>query len=143
MHDIIALFYHDAERVWGQGDLGAVDERYADELVCHLAGDRSGALGRAAYRRTVAAWRAAFPDMQVMVVGRVADAGDLAVGRWLITGTHTGIWHDVLPTGQRIELEELALLHSVNGVIDEIWLMFDLETTLRRLSAAPEAVALA
>lgn len=141
MDDIAALFYRDAEQVWGRGDLGAVDDRYAAELVCHLPGRRAGVLGRAAYRRVVAAWRIAFPDTQVMVMGEVANTGDLVSGRWLITGTHTGIWRDALPTGRRVEIEELALLRGAGGVIEEIWLLFGLETTLRRLVAASEAAA--
>jgi predicted ester cyclase len=140
MDDITALFYRDAEQVWGQGKLETIDEHYADDVVFHTPGDRAGVIGRTAYRRAVAAWRTAFPDMQVIVIGEVADAGSLAVGRWLLAGTHTGIWHDALPTGRRVEIEELVVVRCVDGVIEEIWQMFDLQMTLARLSMAAAAV---
>lgn len=140
MDDILALFYRDAELVWGQGRLEAVDEHYADDLVFHTPGSRADAVGRTAYRRAVAAWRTAFPDTQVIVIGQVADAGNLVVGRWLVAGTHSGMWHDVLPTGRRVEIEELAVLRCVGGVIEEVWLMFDLQTTLAQLTAVAAGV---
>lgn len=135
MSDIVALFYRDAEQVWGRGDLGAIDENYADDLVFHSPNRRDGLLGRAVYRRAVAEWRAAFPDTQVLVIGQVADEGNLVIGRWLVTGTHTGFWRDVPPSHKRIEIEELAVFRFEGGVIDEIWLLFDVETALVRIGA--------
>lgn len=135
MLNTVELFYRDAEQVWGRGDLGAVDDQYAEDLVFHTPASRAGVLGRSAYRRAVAAWRTAFPDTQVIVVGEVADEGNLVVGRWLVTGTHTGYWHDVPPSGQRVEIEELAVFHFADGLVDEIWHLFDLQVTLARIRA--------
>ncbi|MGQ9889158.1 MAG: ester cyclase [Aggregatilineales bacterium] len=143
MSDIVTLFYRDAEQVWGQGDLGAIDENYAEDLVFHSSSQRDGLLGRAVYRQAVADWRAAFPDTQALVIGQVADEGNLVIGRWLVTGTHIGFWRDVPPSHKRVEIEELAVFRFEGDLIDEIWLLFDVETVLARLGvlavAAPQS----
>jgi len=78
--------------------------------------------------------RAAFPD-RVDVMEQVIADGDRVGLLFRVTGTHTGNFFGIPPTGRRIDVYEVALLRIVNGQMVEGWYMMDEAELLRQLGA--------
>lgn len=78
--------------------------------------------------------RAAIPD-RVDIIEEVIAEGDRVGLLFRVTGTHTGSFFGVPPTGRRIDVYELALLRIVNGQIVEGWFMMDETGLLKQLGA--------
>ena len=78
--------------------------------------------------------RAAIPD-RVDIIEEVIAEGDRVGLLFRVTGTHTGGFFGVPPTGRRIDVYELALLRIVNGQIVEGWFMMDETGLLKQLGA--------
>jgi len=68
--------------------------------------------GFAAFR---AAFRAAFSDWHMELVDLLVE-DDKVAGRFRCSGTHTGPWFGIAPTGRRFEqIDEVAILHVKDG----------------------------
>ncbi len=78
--------------------------------------------------------RAALPD-RVDVMEQVIADGDRVGLLFRVTGTHTGNFFGIPPTGKRIDVFEVALLRIVNGQMIEGWYMMDEAELLRQLGA--------
>lgn len=78
--------------------------------------------------------RAAFPD-RVDVIEQVIADGDRVGLLFRVTGTHTGNFFGIAPTGKRVDVYEVALLRIVNGQMVEGWYMMDEAELLRQLGA--------
>jgi predicted ester cyclase len=76
------------EEVWGKGDEAALEELLAPSFVDHdaLPGQTPDLQG---HRQVLAAFRGAFPDLDVATEDVVAE-GDKVVSRWTARGTHRG-----------------------------------------------------
>jgi predicted ester cyclase len=90
------------EEVVNRRDLDALDE---------IA---SGQLARLA-RRWISPFRASFPDFTMKIVSLVAE-GDLVVGHFACSGTHSGEWLGIAPTGRRFEdVDEIYVFTVADG----------------------------
>jgi predicted ester cyclase len=71
-------------------------------------------------KRFATDFRAAFPDLQFTLELLVADA-DMVVGRWTATGTNTGQWGNIPPTGKPAKFSAVNIFRIANGKVVEIW----------------------
>ncbi|WP_127752631.1 ester cyclase [Devosia sp. 1566] len=71
---------------------------------------------------------AAFPDYRWSLQHAVAD-GDWLAARLIGTGTQSGTFRGIAPTGRVISTQELVMYRFVKGKITECW--GDLHTTVR------------
>src|SRR5262245_2809106 len=78
--------------------------------------------------------RAAFPD-RVDVMEAIIAEGDRVGLLFRVTGTHTGNFFGIAPTGRKIDVHEIALLRIVNGQMVEGWFMMDETALIRQLGA--------
>jgi len=78
--------------------------------------------------------RAALPD-RVDVMEQVIADGDRVGLLFRVTGTHTGNFFGIPPTGKRIDVYEVALLRIIDGRMVEGWYMMDEAELLRQLGA--------
>lgn len=76
--------------------------------------------------------RAAFPD-RVDVIEQVIAEGDRVGLLFRVTGTHTGNFFGIPPTGKKIDVYEVAMLRIVNGQMVEGWFMMDEADLLQQL----------
>ncbi len=88
---------------WNAHDPDAIAAVFADDAVLREAG-RDAIRGRRAIRERAAAMLAAFPDFRLERVALVVD-GNLHADRWIMTGTHTGDFFGMPPTGRTIRIE--------------------------------------
>ncbi len=76
--------------------------------------------------------RAAFPD-RVDVMEQVIADGDRVGLLFRVTGTHTGNFFGIPPTGKKIDVYEVAMLRIVDGQMIEGWYMMDEAALLQQL----------
>ena len=76
--------------------------------------------------------RDAIPD-RVDVMEQVIADGDRVGLLFRVTGTHTGSFFGIAPTGRRIDVYEIAWLRFSNGQMVEGWFMMDETALLKQL----------
>ncbi len=116
-------------------ELDAAFELYATDYVYHGPGGQE-LRGRDGIRGLWAAFFGAFPDLHATIDDMFAE-GDMAALRWTITGTHTGDFQGIAPTGKRIELPIAELFRIVDGVLVEAWDQYDRLHLLEQIGAVP------
>jgi steroid delta-isomerase-like uncharacterized protein len=114
---LIRRFY---QEVWDRGNLDVCDEVFAPDYVRHDFRTTEPVAGPEGQKQIAADFRAAFPDLRV-VVDLVIGEGDYVVGRWTATGTHSGPWGDVQPTGRSVRFSAANIFRFQNGKVEEIW----------------------
>jgi predicted ester cyclase len=71
--------------------------------------------------KLAADFRRAFPDAR-WHVDLVFGEDDFVAARWTATGTHTGDWGDVAPTGRSAMFSGLNIFRfSPDGKVAELW----------------------
>jgi steroid delta-isomerase-like uncharacterized protein len=96
---LVERFY---EEVWARGNVDFATEVFSDDYVRHDLRPAQAAPGAAGQARIAEQFRQAFPDLQWRI-DLVFGEADLVAGRCTASGTHTGSWGDLPPTGKRAE----------------------------------------
>ena len=130
--DIGAIARSLPERVYNTGDIAYVDEIVSPDFVRHGLGGTVH--GTNVIKDRVNAIRTGFPDFHITVEDLLTD-GDKVVLRQTHTGTHTGKFMGVPPTGNQIQTTEISILRVADGKIHEVWVNVDLLTMLQQIGA--------
>jgi predicted ester cyclase len=117
-------------------DTGWMAEHIAPTFVRHDPGLPFEVRGPAGVAQLHDALLPAFPDMQVPFEDFVAE-GDKVLVRLRVTGTHTGPFGDMAPTGRAIDIAVLDLFQVRDGVLVEHWALLDNLGMLKQLGALP------
>ncbi len=117
--------------VWNAGNLDAADDLiHPDYAVC------GSVRGVEAVKRNVAAYRAAFPDLEWAVENVVAE-GDWVAVRLVLHATHRGEFAGVAATGKRVTMQEMIFWRIVDGRLHTIWSQADALGLRIQLGAIP------
>jgi steroid delta-isomerase-like uncharacterized protein len=124
-----------------QGDLDIFDQILAPEFhVFHIRqrGQPGPAeeRGPAAFKQVIPAFRAAFPDGQIVVDDMVAEA-DRVTACWTFRGTHQGEYFGVPPTGQTITYSGVNGFRIKNNQLAESWDIWDTINLFQQLGLLP------
>jgi predicted ester cyclase len=92
---LVRRFY---EEVWACGNVGFASEVFADDYVRHDLRPTQAAPGAAGQARIAEQFRQAFPNLQWRIDVLLGEA-DMVAARWTASGTNTGSWADLEPTG--------------------------------------------
>ena len=127
------------EELLTQGDLAVADEVLAPDCIYHApAPSPPGVEGM---KQWVRALRRAFPDLRAIVEDEIAE-GDRVVQRLTLSGTHTGPFLGIPPTGKRATWQLVAIQRlGHDGKFAEHWSSVDLLDLQRQLGAPPAASA--
>jgi predicted ester cyclase len=109
------------EQVCARGDLARARELYAEDFVDHV--NALDFYGQDGIAKSVALYRAVFPDLQIRVEEQTVD-GDRVTSRWTLRGTHKG---------RTVTLPGITISRFENGKIAEDWTVSDNLELLRRL----------
>ncbi|RFU21180.1 ester cyclase [Geodermatophilus marinus] len=122
---------------WEQGDLAAVDELFAEDVVYHAPPFPD--MGRAELREFIAAFRTGFSGMHVQVQEDLVD-GTTSVHRWtveaVLSGT-TDLLPGVEPTGNATTAQGNHVLHWSGDRVSEAWHFGDWLGWLTKAGALP------
>lgn len=123
------------EEVWNKGDLALIDELIAPNYTLHDP-TRPGLQGRQGIRESVAAFRAAFPDLRFSIEDQVAE-GDQVVIRYTVQGTHQGPLMGIPATGKYGVLTGIDIYRISNEQIAEAWSNWDTLRMLQQMGVIP------
>jgi steroid delta-isomerase-like uncharacterized protein len=121
VHEIAWRYAHE---VWNAGrlevadELFAADHRYHDPLIPELP------LGPHGVRVRASAYLGAMPDARVAIEDWIEDADTLAA-RWTWSGTHTGEFLGMPPTGRRASTTGMHIFQFSGDLIAETWVSHD------------------
>lgn len=110
------------EEVEEQGDLDAIDEIFAEDVVLHTPMGESRGTGaiRDLYERD----REGFSESTEAIHAVVAE-GDTVAMRLTDRGTHDGEFMGIEPTGKEFEIQTMAFFRLEDGKVAEWWLQPD------------------
>ena len=115
------------------GKLELIDELFDPDFRSETA---QGPLDLEAFKAFVAAWREGFSDLHAEVGDLVAEDDRVA---WSVraTGTHTGEFMGIAPTGRSIDFDSLNIGQFRDGRAYRHKVVMDLPTLLAQLGQAP------
>jgi steroid delta-isomerase-like uncharacterized protein len=126
-----ALLLRHFNEVLNLGKLDVVDEIYSDDYVLDAPVQTEGSakahgqtLGRDGLKRRVILFRSAFPDIHFTLDTIFAEAEQVAV-QYKFTGTHTGQFREMAPTGNTISLTGILIARVTAGKINSAFSVFD------------------
>lgn len=121
---------------FNKGNLGEeLDEWVADDYQEHLPTPHGAVIDRDSYKGAIRALRAGFPDIEFKVEEIVAEGDELVAARNVWTGTHTGPFAGVQPTGRRVTVTAMGFNRVRDGKIVEHWGQIDMLGLLAQIGA--------
>jgi len=115
------------------GNLAAADELIHLDYVNHDI--VAPVPGREGWKQTIGMFRAAFPDLSVVVEARIAEA-DQVSSRGYFTGTHSGAFMGIPATGKPITVSYIDIWRVEQGQFKDNWLQMDMAGLLQHLTGA-------
>jgi steroid delta-isomerase-like uncharacterized protein len=122
------------EEAFVGGDLDLVDELVDEGYVGHDPAVPEDVRGPAGVKELIAGYRAAFPDLLLVVEDQVAE-GDKVVTRWLARGTHEGEIFGVPGTGKQTTTTGITIDRLSGGKIVESWDNWDTLGVMQQIGA--------
>lgn len=110
------------EVLGGPRDLDLLDGLLSPEYLDHSP--VGGVADRSGVRPKLEALRAGFPDVTFTLEAIISE-GDIVAARWYWTGTHTGPFMGLAPTGRRVSVRGMDFYRVANCQIVEHWEVVD------------------
>jgi predicted ester cyclase len=107
------------EEVWSKGNVALIPEYYQPDFVCHIPLSQP----LQSYSELVSlvnTHRKSFPDWHENIINLIAEK-DMVVSQFQVAGTHRGKFWDIDSTGNRLNLQEIAVFKFRDGKIVEQW----------------------
>ena len=122
------------EEVYNQGNLDVVEELASRDFVAHSPTE--DVHGTDGVKQFVTDLRTAFPDLHTTIEDLIAE-GDRVVARFTATGTHTGPYKGIPPTGKHGKITGIDIERIVDGKSVECWTNTDDLGMLQQLGVVP------
>lgn len=123
------------EEVVNLGKVELADELLADDYRAHFP-DMPQPLGAEEHKQLLQMFRSAFTGWQERVDSVVAE-NDRVVLWYTGTGTHTGDFQGIPPTGRMVTVTGVDMGRIEDGRIAEVWASYDALGLLQQLGAMP------
>ena len=107
-----------------KGNLAAVDQIFAADYVVHASGKDHK--GLAFVRRFVGLLRSAIPNIRVVEIAILNQAGDTIVWERTLSGTHKADMMGIPPSGKKVEWIDKVVTRFDGEKIAEEWSVSDL-----------------
>jgi steroid delta-isomerase-like uncharacterized protein len=120
------------EEVVSDGNLDLVDAICAPDYRLHATLSGPDAIDRDQLKDLVRSWRSSFGDGRIEIEDIVAE-GDLVAARMRETGTHTGEFKGIQPSGKEVSYGSMTFLRIQGGKIVEHWGLLDMPTLLEQI----------
>jgi len=102
-----------------KGDEAVYQEMYAPEYGWYFPTLNPKALNREEEAGFVKLLRVGFPDIRWDIIEMVVS-GDMVVARFVVSGTHTGEYQGLLPTGIKVKAGGIWMARMKDGKIAEV-----------------------
>ena len=120
--------------LWNTGDMTAISDVYHPDFQAWWprSSETPQRKGLDGVRYGINRIRTAFPDWTETIVD-IFEADDRVVSRYVSTGTHSGAFWNIQPTGRQIEIDEISIYRIAGDRIVEQWCMCDELGRLKQL----------
>ena len=110
-------------KVWNLNLLNEIPNIYTEDFVVHWSkvNKESTSFGHDGIRKVIQETLIAFPDWFEDVVDIIAE-NDRVVTRYVSTGTHSGPYQGIQPTGKKIKVDEISIFRLKENRVDVITL---------------------
>lgn len=126
------------DEAFNQGNLAVVDQVVSPNHFAHITFG-GGPHGPGGLRWLIATFRTAFPDLKCTVEDEIRE-GDTVAARWMMRGTHQGLFLGNPPTGRPVEVQGIIFARISNGRIAEDWTLIDQMGILQQLGLVPPLI---
>ena len=123
------------EQVQNEKDAAAFDELNDPEFV-NLSAPPGVPADREGGKMFLWTFFSAFPDCRFTIDDMIAE-GDRVATKKTFTGTHTGDFAGIPPTGNHVTLQYVDILRLRDGKIVEHWLSMDQLSFMQQLGVVP------
>ncbi|WP_339717387.1 ester cyclase [uncultured Sneathiella sp.] len=111
------------EEIQNKKNITLLDELFATDFVNHSA--RPGMEpGRQGMRQLFSDMNDAFPDGRIEILDQISDGRKIWT-RKTFSGTHSGMFRGVAPTGKQVGYEVIDIIAVEEGRISEHWSVLD------------------
>ncbi len=107
------------DEILGKGNLDVVDEIFATDYVVHAGGKDHK--GPEFVRRFAKLLCSAIPDLRVVEVAVLIQAGDTIAWQRTFSGTHEAEMGGIPPTGQKVKWRDIVVSRFDGEKIAEDW----------------------
>jgi len=111
--------------VYNEGNFAITEDVFTADFVLHHCGFPEDLVGIEAFEGFVTENRTAFPDFR-LTHDQIIAKDDKIASLWTVTGTHTGPFGDLPPTGKKLQISGLAISRIANGKFAEEWLYYNM-----------------
>ena len=122
------------EEGWNRSSFEFMNGRTADTIPFHYNGATNEIAGDS-LPGLVARWRSGFPDLTMNIRHLIAQ-GDLVAVSLTLRGTHEGAWAGHEPSGATVAVEEMMFFRFDDGLLVEMWEVFDEQGLLSQISGS-------
>lgn len=122
------------DRWANHADVAVADALMVPDLELNNPPSRVTSL--ADYKRSMAGFHEAFPDLRFEVEELIAE-GDRVVARWTFHGTNRGAFLGQPPTGRTVTFTGTSTFRLRDGMIHQIWVNMDRHGMLQQLGLLP------
>jgi steroid delta-isomerase-like uncharacterized protein len=123
------------DEVMNQQNLGVVDELFAADYLMHDPTWPMEVKGPEGFKQwTGMMLEPYFSDSEVAVNDIIAEGDKVAV-HWTWTGTHTGEFMGIPPTGRQIAITGISIHRFADGEFVESWVSYDTLGMMQQLTA--------
>ncbi len=106
------------DEIWNKGNLAAIDGLMASNFAWRSA-PPGMASDLASFKQYVASL-SSFSEVKCVAEDMVAEGDKVAV-RWTWSGKHTGEYMGMAPTGKKVTITGISIIHIAGGKIVEEW----------------------
>jgi len=112
--------------LWNTGNLFKIPQIYSSSFIAHMpkGWEQSEFRGHEGVKEAILRIRNAFSDWHEQIEDIIVDQGKV-VTRYISTGTHTGNFIGVAPTGRTVKIDEISIYHLDCGLVVEQWCLTD------------------
>jgi steroid delta-isomerase-like uncharacterized protein len=114
--------------------LEVFEEIFSPDFLCYSTDGTTTNLGQ--YKAAVNMSHSAFADLHVTIQDQIA-AADKVVTRWTATGTHTGNFLGIPPTGKPLTISAIHIHQFKDHRITGLWEAINLHLVLFQLEIFP------
>lgn len=128
--EVVVGYY---EEVWAKRQPHLIPSFFADDYR-NNAGSRGVLSGPAGIRSNYDGLITSFPDIEMSLEEIIVEQ-DKVVVRYIMRGTHTGVFQGTPATGRKVEVPGIGIYRVSNGKIAESWVVRDSLVLLRQIGA--------
>ncbi|MFC1633346.1 alpha/beta fold hydrolase [Planctomycetota bacterium] len=128
-----ALVQRMIDEVMNQQNLGVIDELFAADYLMHDPAWPTEVKGPEGFKQWAGAMLEPYFADSLITADLIAEGDEVAV-HWTWTGTHTGEFMGIPPTGRQIAITGISIHRFANGEFVESWVSYDMLGMMQQLT---------